>query len=629
MNLDKSSIERLKKRLYSRTEEEVQPVRRRMRDFSSNEATSMWATDTPMRSARNYNSQAILKYVLWGSLGFFLIALLVSAFLITQSSPISPKKVKIEIQGPAAIGGGEVLTLQILIRNENSAAIEDAELVIEFPEGTRSSTDLETDLPRIREPLGTIASGDDIQKTTKAVLFGVENSEQIVRMYVEYRVAGSSATFSSGEQTYPLVLTSAPLSVLVESVKEITSGQVIEFTVTAASNSDTPLKDVLLSVEYPFGFSFESASPAPAFRNSVWELGELKPEEKKVIKLRGKMTGENEEERLFRFAAGSRSARNETEVGTAFMTALETVTIKKPFIGVDLAINGVAGGQATVGRGERVRGDISWFNNLPSRIYDAEITLKIGGEAVDKRTITAPKGFYRSGDNTIIWTRETEENLEELNEGSRGSISFSFETLDLTEGTLRQPSINLVVNLKGKRLSENNVPETIEATITQTVKVASDLLLTSRAVYFAGPFDNAGPMPPEADKKTTYTVLWTVTNSSNPVRDVTVSAALPSYVRFTDSIEPGTADVAYSPVGGKVTWNVGALAPGARKDVAFQVELEPSLGQVGTAPTLVGVQSVSGVDGFTSASLSDSRPALTTRLTTDPDFKSGQELVVE
>jgi len=627
MNLDKSSIERLKKRLYSR-EEEVQPERRRLREFSHDTTPNMWREDTPP-PPRRHDSQKIMKYVLIGSLGFFVVSLLVSAFLITQNSPISPRKVTIEAQGPAAIGGGEPLTLQILVTNKNSAAIQDADLVVEFPQGTRSPDDLETDLPRIREPLGTIGAGEAVQKTARAVLFGEENSEQMIRMYIEYRVAGSSATFSSEEQTYPIVLTSAPVSVLVESVKEITSGQVVEFTVTAASNSETPLKDVLLAVEYPFGFTYESASPGPAFRNSVWELGDLKPEEKKRIVIRGKLSGENEEERIFRFSAGNRSARNETELGTAFMTALETVVIKKPFIGVELAINGTPGAQPTVGRGERVRGDITWFNNLPSRVYDAEITVSLKGDAIDKRTIAAPKGFYRSTDNTILWTQETEESLEELSEGDRGSLSFSFETLDLTEGTLRQPTVDLIVNIKGKRLTENDVPETIESSLSRTIKVASDLLLTSRAVYFAGSIDNSGPLPPEVGKKTTYTILWTVTNSSNPVRDVAVTASLPSYVRFTESMEPDSADVSYSDVGGRVTWNVGALAPGARKDVAFQVELEPSLSQVGSVVTLVGEQRVRGTDGFTGASVEDMKPSLTTKLSTDPDFVSGQDIVVE
>lgn len=629
MNLDKSSIERLKKRLYARGGAAAEVKRSFLRKTPAAEVSDTWQPDAPPKPSPSYSGQAILKYVLIGAIIFFVGSLLVSAFLITQNAPISPEKVHIEVQGPAAVGGGEELTLQILVRNENAAAIQNADLVIEFPEGTRSPEDLEVDLPRIRESLGTIKAGGEVQKTARAVLFGEENSEQVVTFYVEYRVAGSSATFSSQEQTYPVVLTSAPLSVLVESVKEITSGQPLEFEVTVASNADTELKDVLLSAEYPFGFSYEHANPRPAFRNSVWELGDLKPEERKTVSLRGTLIGENEQERVFRFAAGNRSARNETEMGTAFMTALETVTIQRPFIGAQLAINGSGEAEPTVERGDRVRADITWFNNLPARVYDAEITVELSGAAIDRRTINASGGFYRSANDTITWTRETDPDLAELDEGDRGSVTFSFETLGLDAGELREPEIELVVHVQGTRLSENDVPETIESSVSRTIKIPSDLLLTSRAVYVAGPFENEGPLPPEVGEQTSYTILWTVTNSSNAVSDVSVSGTLPSYVRFGGAVEPESADVSYSQVGGEVTWEVGSLEPGARKDVAFQIEFEPSLGQVGSAPVLVGDQSVRGVDTFTGVSVSDTWPALTTRITTDQGYTPDQDQVVE
>lgn len=630
MDLDKSSIERLKKRLYTREPKDAPyHERQSLPEAYPRPVADAWKPDAPQPRPRRDMSK-VLRYILLGSVGFFLLSLLVSGFLIIRSSPISPAKVKIEIQGPAAMGGGEVLTLQILVKNENAAAIEDADLVIEFPNGTRSPDDSETELPRMRIPLGTLKAGDEIEQTTRAILLGEENSEQTVEMYVEYRIGGSSATFSSQKQLYSIVLTSAPLSVLVESLTEITAGQVLEFKVTIASNSDSDIKDVLLSVEYPFGFTFDAGSPKPAFRNSVWELGDLKPEEKKTIVVRGKMAGENEEERVFRFSAGTRSNRNETTLGTALMTALETITIKKPFIGVEVAVNGSASPQPTVSRGDRVRTDITWFNNLTTRVYDAEISVRISGAIVDRRSITAPDGFYQSANDTIIWSSETSPKFEELSEGDRGTVTFSFETADLSNETMfREPEIGFVVNIKGKRLSENNVPEVIESTVTRTIRVASDLSLASRAVYSSGPFDNSGPLPPQVGEETTYTVLWTVTNTSNTVSDIAVQATLPSYVRFSDRIEPSSADLTFNEVGGKLLWNVGSLASSARRDVAFQVLLKPSLSQRGTAPVLVGEQVLKGTDTFTRAEVGASRPALSTQLNTDPEFESGQDTVVE
>jgi hypothetical protein len=625
---DRSSIERLKKRLYSRTDEEVSlHERRHLRELPEGEVPVLWQSEPVKKPIAM--PRLSLRTFLIGSVIFFGLSLAVSAFLLLRSSSISPGNIAIEVQGPAAIGGGEELTLQVLIRNDNRAMLENAELVVEFPPGSRAPSDLETELTRMRLPLGSLDAGKTIQTTIKSVLFGEEQSEQTIKMYVEYRVSGSSATFASRDQVYPVVLTLSPLSVLVESIEQVTSGQTLEFKVTVVSNSETALTDVLLSAQYPFGFTFDSATPAPSFRNGVWELGDLRPEQKKVVTLRGRMVGENEEERTFRFAAGSRSSRNETELGTAFMTVTRTVTLERPFIGVDLAIDGSTVSEPVISRGEKVRADISWFNNLSSRIYDLEIEARLTGSMLDERSISSTDGFYQSSNNTIIWTQETSPEFEEIVAGGRGVSTFSFASDALSSGGSSDPRINLVINIRGKRLSEDNVPETIESSLSRTVKVASNLLLTSRAVHYSGPFENSGPMPPEANNETTYTILWTVTNSSNPVSDVSVSAVLPSYVRYAGLTDPRSADVTFNNVGGRVIWDVGSLASGARKDVAFQVTLKPSLGQVGTAPALVGEQTLSGTDTFAGVSVGDTNPALTTRLTTDPEFVEDEDTVVE
>lgn len=626
---ERSSIERLKKRLYSRTDDDLEThERRHLREFPQGEVSEMWSPTPPKESFRV--PKVSLRTVLTGSAIFFGLSLVLSAFLLFQSSAISPSNIAIEVQGPAAIGGGEELTLQVVIHNTNKAALENAELVVEFPPGTRAPGNLETDQTRLRLPLGSLAAGDSIETTIKSVLFGEEQSEQTIRMYVEYRVSGSSATFASRDQTYPVVLTLSPLSVLVESIEQVTSGQTLEFKITVASNAESELKDVLLSVQYPFGFSFEGATPGPSFRNGVWELGDLRPEQKKVITLRGKMVGEDGEERTFRFAAGSRSSRNETELGTAFTTITRKLTLERPFIGVDLAIDGSASLEPVIARGDKVRADISWFNNLSSRIYDLEIEARIVGSMLDERSISSLDGYYDSPKSTIFWTQETSPEFEEVDAGGRGVVSFTFASDLRPSGTFsNDPRIPIVITIRGKRLSENNVPESIESSLTRTVKVASDLLLTSKAVHYTGPFDNDGPMPPQVGRETTYTIIWTVNNSSNPVSGVTVSAVLPSYVTYAGLTSPSSADVTFNNVGGRVVWDVGNLSPSASKEVAFQVTLKPSLGQVGSAPTIVGEQTLSGTDSFAGVTVGDSSPPLSTRLTLDPQFEATQDTVVE
>lgn len=628
---EKSGIERLKKKLYSRNEEELGAFPRRgLYELEHDEVNKSWEHEPPPMPRKPKSKRPLLSILLVVAIVFFLGSVAAAVFFFFGgSTTVSSRNIDIEIQGPATIGGGEELALEVTITNRNATPIEAADLLIEYPEGTRAASDLSVELPRIRESIGVIEPGARVQKTVRAVLFGEEGSDVDIQAALEYRVEGSNAIFFK-EQAYSLVLSTAPLSVTVDAVDEITSEQVATFNVTVQSNSENVIEDVLLSAEYPFGFDFEDSDPNPIFTNTVWELGDIEPEGKRTVTISGTVVGEDAEERVFRFEAGVQSAIDETQLETAFIARLHTLTIEKPFIGVDLVLDGDTSSEYIARSGERVRGDIQWFNNLPVQIQDAEIELKLTGDILDERTVETQSGFFNSRDNTIMWTRETNSDLAALAVGSSGNVSFTFAPFELASGeTFRNPEIVLELTIRGKRLSENNVPETIESTEVRRVKVASDLLLSSRAVYFIGPFVNAGSLPPRVEQETTYTILWTVTNSHNNIARARVTATLPSYMRFVGVVDPSTEDVSFNEVGGEVSWNVRDIPPDGKRDVAFQIGLTPSLSQVNKAPIIMNAQTVIGSDLFTRTELRNNQPELTTRLSTDPNFSSTDANVIE
>lgn len=623
---DGSSIERLKKKLYSRNPGELGAFgRRRLREEDST-VQEGWATP-PMAKPRK--KRPLLTILLLVAALFFVLSLMFAAFFFLRgSTTVSANNIDIEIKGPSTIGGGEELTLQIVVINRNATPIESASLLVEYPDGTRSVADVSVQLPRTRETIGTVRPGQRAEKTVRATLFGEEGSDVSIKTTLEYRVPGSNAIFYK-EQVYDLILSTAPLTVLVDAVKEITSGQEVTFNITVLSNSDAVIKDALLAIDYPFGFAFKESAPRPAFTNSVWELRDIEPEGKRTITLRGTVTGENEEERVFRFAAGIRSKINETAIETAFITKLHTLTIEKPFIGVELALDGNTASEYVTKTGSRIRGDIRWFNNLPVQIFDGEIEVRITGAMLDETTVETQNGFYRSSDNTIVWSRETLNNLRTIPEGSSGDVSFSLQTLGLNSGQVfRSPELVLEITIRGRRVSEQSVSETVESTIVRTVRVQSDLLLTSRAVYSAGPFTNNGPLPPKAEEATTYTILWTATNSHNQVSGAQVRATLPSYMRFLGVVSPQNAALTFNKIGGELIWRIDTIEPGGKRDLAFQVELSPSISQVGTTPTLINEQTLSGTDAFTRTSVGTTQLPLTTRLSTDPGVSNGHDRVV-
>ncbi|MBT3730054.1 hypothetical protein HOG29_01730 [bacterium] len=634
---DRSSIEDMRKRLYSRSKGSDSKKRRELNPIDYG-AKSGWDDQgaKPLFKEKKKKSRSMLSILLIASVVFFLLAIAISAFFVFGgSNVVSSQNIDIEIQGPTTISGGEELSLQIAVTNKNNVAIKLADLLIEYPDGTRSASNISKALPRYRETIGTVAQGEIIQKTVKAILLGSEDTQQKVKVTVEYRIDGSNAIFFT-EKIYDVTLVSAPLSLAVSNINEVTSGQEVEFDVEITSNSNTIIKGALLSVEYPFGFEFISSTPGPAFTDSVWDLGDIQPEGSRKIRLRGVIVGENEEERVFRFSSGIKNERDEKEIGVAFITSLRSVIVKKSFIEVDLALNGDRSSEYVSALGNEIRADVTWVNNMPVSVADIEIEVKFFGAPLDKLSISADRGFYDSSTNTLTFSRETNSDLASLSPGESGQTKFSFASLGQSSGNIfKNPEILFDITVKGKRISESQVPQIINSSLKKTIKLASDLLLTSRSLYFAGPFTNTGPMPPKVESETTYTVIWTINNSSNTVDNTIVTATLPSYVRWVGQTSPINEDISFNSVGGQITWNVGSIKPKAdvsstgQREVAFQVALLPSLSQIGDTPVLVNEQTIAGNDRFSETAIQAIKKELTTRLFTDPSFATEDARVVE
>jgi hypothetical protein len=628
---DRDRIERLKKRLYSRDRTDRGVDRRSGLQPESYDVQKIWDTE-PRAEKIIRKGKRVSPLTLFVSLSlvFFVGSIAFGSFYFFGGKNIvSADNVEIEIQGPTSVGGGDELNLQITVTNKNNTTLELVDMLVEYPEGTRSADNIKTPLPRYRESLGNITSGEKVKKSVRAVLFGEEQTQQQVKITVEYRVAGSNAIFYS-EKVYDVTISSAPVSISVRSFDEVISGQEVVFDVVINSNSTGDVDAVVLQAEYPFGFEPISSTPAPSRSNNMWEIGTLTPEERIVFRITGKITGQNDEERVFRFSVGVRDEQNVETLATTYVSAIRSISIKRPFVTADIVLNGEDKNEYVFESGQQIRVDLTWVNNLAQNITDAEIELRLSGDVVDESSVAVQQGFYNSITDTARWTKNTREELASLNPSESGLVTLTFGTKNVSaDPSLKNPEIILSVTLRGKRTSDTNVPEEIISTVTKKVKISSNLSLVGQALYFSGPVTNTGPIPPKAEQETTYTVLWTITNSANHISGARVVGTLPEYVRFIGVVSPNTEQVTFNQSTRQVTWNVGEVSQGvgnsvSPREVAFQIGLTPSISQVGQEPVLIHTSSVSGFDQFTETQLTKTINDLTTLLSTDSGFHTGQ-----
>ncbi|HEY4476791.1 MAG TPA: hypothetical protein VJB69_02345 [Candidatus Paceibacterota bacterium] len=631
-------IEDLKRRLYTRGGDPLALRRspltaRSARDGASdNDSVSGWAEDrfsnnVPPRSSR----RSILTIFLIVAVIFFLIAVGFAAYTLYRGgNVISPANVELVVDGPKTVKAGEILNLQVLVANKNTTPLNSVDLILEFPPGTRSPFDMTKEFPRTRIPLETIAPGASANQTIKAVVFGEKDIDQQIKVSVEYRIADSNAIFDKVDY-FNYQISSSPITLNLTLPAEINSGQLVNLDLEIAV-SDSALRDLVVTASYPPGFTFTDATPPPSIGTNVWRWGDVPAGARPRLKISGKLEGQDDDPKSFRFSAGIESARNEGEIAVNYGDVFKIITIKRPFVALTASINGDLSAQEYVAdSGNPVRVDIAWVNNLPTEVTDGELTVTLGGTALDQRTVVTSDGFYQSATNQIIWRPVTSPALVRLSPGARGQVSFNFAALPLirdNQAVIERPTIELHINFRARRVTPDAGSETIETTVKKQVKINSTFQLASSAIYHGGPFTNRGPLPPRVGQETTYTILWSVINSSNNVTAAAVKATLPAYVRWLGVVNPETEKLTFDNSRGEVNWDLGVVDAGrgltsAAREVAFQVVLLPSISQTGDTPVIVTTPTLTGTDSFTHQLLTNTKRSLDVQITGDSLYQPG------
>jgi hypothetical protein len=569
------------------------------------------------------------------SVVFFVLALGFACYIIfSGGNTVSNDNIDMSVLSDASVAGGEPFPIQVEIVNRNSSPLELADLVVEYPQSSSDNSSGGTGT--IRTSLGTIPAGGTQDENIKIVLFGEQGSVQDLKISLEYRVEGSNAIFVK-EEPYEVTISSTPINLSINAPDEANPNQEISLNVKATLNSTEPLSNVLLSADYPIGFEFESATPAPSFGNNVWAFGSLSPGVVQNIEITGKMVDVSDgEEKDFRVSSGSESDSDKSSIGTVFNSLEHKVMIKEPFVEADLYINGVYQSEYAASSSTPVSGEIRWANNLTTKVNDLQISAKFSGNAYDPTTVSATDGFFDSSDDTITWDKNTKEEFAEVNPGDSGSVLFSFSPLALFSaagGLLSQPVVNIDVSVKGSNALEGNATQEIDNSESKVVSIISDANLDAKALYYSGAFTNTGPIPPAVGQKTTYTVVWTLSNTSNNISNAQVHSTLPSWMSFVGSVSPSTEDLTYDSLTNEIVWNVGEIPPGTGitttgRSVSFQISFTPSLSQAGTAPVIINDAVLTGHDDFANVDITVNKNSLDTTLLEDPTFPALGDRVV-
>ncbi len=559
------------------------------------------------------------------SLAFFLIAIGVAGYLFVYGgNTISPQNIDMQVVAPSMVDGGKQSSLQVLISNRNQSPLQLVDLVVDYPDGTRDPNNPTQTLSHERQTIGDIASGEQVKRVISAIFYGQQGTQQTINATLEYSIPGSNSIFEKQVATTFLV-GSSPVSVTVGTPTEAIAGQQFSFDVTVQSNSASPIDNVLLQGQYPFGFSVLNSTPPSSAGGTVWRLGTLAPGASQTVHITGTIDGQDGDQRVFRFFVGSDADQTDTVVKVPFLSVPQTLTVRRPFISATIALGSQSGKNVTAVAGSPQTGTITWQNNLPDAVSNMQVVLALSGPALDSKSVNSTNGFYQSTNNTITWTKDQQPELANVPPGGSGTLNFTFSTLPPGSGGMvyANPTVNLTVSVSGVRPGQDSVPETITSAATTQVSLSSLVGLTATALHFSGAFQNTGPMPPVVGQATSYAIVWTATNSSNTIANAVATATLPPYVQYLGAASG--SGISYDAQSRTVTWNIGDLKAGAGYSGAavtgtFQVALTPSISQVGNTPPLTGIATLHGQDRFANVQVQTTAVAPTTLLGSDGAF---------
>jgi len=636
----KSKIEGLNERLNSRTRYR-DPLDKRspVKELETPDVEEKWKTaelDEMLRHERIVPGvNPFMKKIFVFALLFFLAAIGVAGFVfIGGANFVSSKNVDISVLGPTTVRAGEVLELGVIISNTNNADLELANLSIQYPQGSKNPDDTTKFLTYTKDDLGVIKTGSETEHNVRSVLLGSTGEVKEIKFSVEYKVNGSNAIFYK-DKIFEITIGEAPITLTVESPPYTTSGNSFETAVSITHNSTATLKNVVLKAEYPHGYSVINSTPESLADNNFWVLGDLSPGSKKTVKIRGQIVGENREERTFRFYVGvSNGNSNNPDIGVIISSLSNTIAINRPPISLNVSFNGEEIPIYIAPDARAINTAISFQNNYTENLYSPRLEIKFSGKALEKSSVTvADNGTYDPQNSVVVWNLTNNRGLPELAPGEEGRVNLRFSSLPGATLSLSARDIKLDLTITAVEVGAlGQMP--VVTSETRIVKISSQVNFTSKALRTLSSFANHGPIPPKAKEETSYTIVFGVGNTRGDLVDAKVNAKLGRGVSWLGASSFASGGVSYDPSSNTVTWNLGILSSdtgfsSAIREQAFQIALTPFVDQIGTVPLLLTDLVFSGRDVVTGEMVTANNPPLTTRLTSDPAFIQGDDIVVK
>jgi hypothetical protein len=522
--------------------------------------------------------------------------------------------VNLSISGPERISSGEDIIYLVKYKNTTKVSLDDAQMTFYWPENSLPASEQLTE----KVFLNSIAAGEEKEIEFKGKVVGLKNSRKTAKASLSYQPA-KVKTRLENQVEFQTEIISVPLVLTFDLPERTTGGQQITVALKYLNDGDSAFENLSAKIEYPDGFKVSSVFPEP--QENVWEIGTLEPKQEGKILVTGIIDGQRGDTKTFRAYLGVAKDKD-------FAVYAETVKSSQlalPLLSLEQSVNNSDSYIANAG--DSLEFKIKYQNNSNLAIPSVKIIAKITSPALDFTTLNLKeKGNFDNNSSTITWDQSNTSELKQVDPGRAGELSIAVKVRDNLP--IRSFSDNNFVVTCVAHSDSANIPlalinQQVADTSEMNIKINSRLTIDAKGYFQDTLLPNSGPIPPKVGQTTTYTIYWQITNSSNDVDDVTVSAVLPFYVQWVNKFKPTSSIFHYDLLNRKITWEIGKLTSGTgiltpAKYVAFQIGLTPSSTQIDHVVELIKQSIISGKDSFTGSDLQATNGAISSDLPDDP-----------
>lgn len=592
--------------------------------------------DQPLKKIEQSAPRRIPKRLLV-TLG--IIAVLVAAtfagfFTFNRKNHFNDKGVTLTIGTPENVVSAGDTTLTLTINNGGTVGIQDVELSVSAPNGWtfKRSEPNPSDPNNTLWQVGTVPANGKRSVTIVGTLTGEVGSVETFNGTVTYRPTNFNYTFTSrasGSVTIGSSIVELTLTGPAQASPIAEAQYVLSYTNTS---SDT-INDLRLTATFPDGFAVSSSTPKPREGNSLWVVDTLKSKGTGTITFSGTFSGDPGESKQITFNA-------ELRRGSAFERQVETslvVLLVSSTLDLRVTVGSPSGPVVVANPADALTFEIAFANGSDLEMKDAVVTAKISGGGFDPKSFSDDYGSTLK-DGTVVWDVSHVPDLASIKPGTSGKIRYTLKVPDVPSATKggSGPTIDIATSITaddGTNESDKSVTVTAAPL---SIKIVSKVTLNVEPRYYGdqGEIYGSGPLPPSVGQTTVYRISWFVGNTTNELKDMVVTANVPSTVFWTGKQVSTTAgDFNFDPTTRRVTWSLNRLPAGVGQtsstiSATFEIAVTPAVTDVGSALTLIDPTSLTASDSFTGTKIELSKEKATTDLPNDPQA-AGKGIVVQ